>query len=178
MRKIIAITSLAVLAACGHSPITDYDASRNFAAMNRYAWTAPSTALAYGDTIVNDNLSDQRVREAVDTVLAEKDMHKVDAEQADILVAYRLVTRVKLNANSTSVGVGMYGPPGVGVGSSVTVSEYKETELFVDMTDPKTALLVWRGSVRYSTRADQSPEERKEEIREKVDSILSEFPPE
>lgn len=176
MKKIMTIALLALLSAC-ETATTDYDANRDFSALHHYAWTQATAALAYGDTPINDALYDQRVREAVEAVMAEKGLQKTDAASAEILISYRLVTREKLNANSTRVGVGMYGPPGVAMGTSVTVSQYKETELFIDMIDAHTAVLVWRGSVEYSTRENQSPEERKEEIYEKVADILAEFPP-
>ena len=176
MRRIMTIALLVLLSAC-ETATTDYDANRDFSALHHYAWTQPTAALAHGDTPINDALYDQRVRESVEAVLAEKGLQKADAASAEIFISYRLVTREKINANSTRVGVGMYGPPGLAVGSSVTLSTYKETELFIDMTDAQTAALVWRGSVQYSTRENQSPEERKEEIREKVDEILAEFPP-
>jgi hypothetical protein len=178
MQKTVAIAFLVVLSACAQKPTTDYDASRDFRSLHKYAWTEAAPAAAT-DTIINNTLNDQRIHGAVDDVLAtEKHMQKGDTANADVLVAYRLVTRVKLNSSSAGVGVGMYGPPGVGLGGTVSVTQYQETELYLDMTDPKTSALIWRGSVKYSTRNDLSPEERAEEIHEKVSAILAEYPPE
>lgn len=177
MQKIAVITVLMVLAACVQKPAIDYDASRNFRDMNTYAWLEKSpSADAY--PIINNALNDQRVRESVDEVLAGQNRQKVAVAKADFLLTYRLVIRDKINSNSTGVGFGMFGGyGGLGIGGSVAVTQYQETELFIDMLDPKTSELIWRGSLKYPTRSDLTPDQRAEEIRTKITRILATFPP-
>jgi len=177
MQKSLAIALLLALTACAQKPVTDYDASRDFMALHHYAWT--TTALTVdSDPVVNNTLNDQRVRQSVDDVLTGQGMQKVDAATADFLITYRLVTKDKINSNSTGVGFGMFGGSGgLGFGGSVAITQYEETELFIDMLDTKSSALIWRGSVKYSTQTSSTPEARLDEIRNKVSLILSAFPP-
>jgi len=176
MQKIFVLCLLLALSACAQKPITDYDASRNFMALHNYAWTdLPSKGV---DPILNNTLNDQRIRQAVDDVLVWQNMQKVDAAKADFLVTYRLVTRDKINSSSTGMGFGLFGGSGgLGFGGTVAVTQYQETELFIDMLDPKTSALIWRGSVKYASQATLTPDARMEEIRKNVALILSAFPP-
>ncbi len=178
MQKIIVITFLMLLAACAQKPITDYDASRDFMSLHHYAWTEAAPVADTEDKLLNNTLNNQRVRQAVDDVLSGQGMQQVDAGKADFLVTYRLVTREKINSNSTGFGFGMFGGVGgLGIGGTVAVTQYEETELFIDMLDPKSSALIWRGSVKYSAKNSSSPDARTEEIRQKVQFILSAFPP-
>ena len=177
MQKIIGIVFLIALSACAQKPITDYDASRDFLALHNYAWTEKPT-VADADPIINNTLNDQRVHQSVDDVLAGRNMTKVDASKADFLIAYRLVTKDKLSSNSTGMGFGLFGGSGgLGIGGTVAVTQYEETELFIDMLDPKTSALIWRGSVKYSTESTSTPGARANEVRKNVELILSAYPP-
>jgi len=150
--------------------------------MNSYTWLEKSpSADVY--PLINNALNDQRVRESVDVVLGGKNRQKVTADKADFLVTYRLVMWDSINPHS-SMGVGLFGGTGcagcsgnLGLGGTIGVSQYQETELFVDMLDPKTSALIWRGSIKYPTRSSLTPDERAEEIRQKIILILSKFPP-
>lgn len=177
MQKIAVITVLMVLAACAQKPSIDYDASRDFMTLKSYAWLEKSPS-AEAFPILNNALNDQRVRDSVDNVLNGQNRQKVAVAKADFLVTYRLVMRDKINSNSTGMGFGMFGGMGgLGIGGSVAVTQYQETELFIDMLDPKTSALIWRGSLKYPTRSNATPEERTDEIREKITRILLTFPP-
>ena len=177
MQKIIIIAFLIALTACVQKPITDYDASRDFMSLHHYAWTqvAPTPD---ADPLANNTLNDQRVHQAVDDILSGQGMQKVDATKADFLIAYRLVTREKINSSSSGLGLGIFGGSGgFGIGGSVAITQYQETELFIDMLDPKSSALIWRGSAKYSTQTSSKPEERMENIRKYVTLILSAYPP-
>jgi len=177
MQRILVIACLIALSACVQKPIIDYDQSRDFMSLHHYAWSdAPLPADA--DPIVNNTLNNQRVRQAVDDVLSGQGMQKVDTAKADFLISYHLVTKEKINSNSTGMGFGMFGGMGgLGLGGSVAITQYEETELFIDMLDPKTSALIWRGSVKYSTQTSSTPDERMEDMRKNVQLILSAYPP-
>ena len=176
MQKIITIVLLMALSACAQKPIIDYDAGRDFMALHNYAWLDKTPAA--DDPVTNNTLNDQRVRQSVDDYLVGLAMQKVLPANADFLLSYRFVTRDKINSNSTGMGFGLFGSSGgLGLGGTVAITQYEETELFIDMLDPKTLALIWRGSVKYSARSNPTPEQRAEEIRKKVNFILSDFPP-
>jgi len=177
MQKMILVICLIVLTACAQKPVTDYDQSRDFMSLHRYAWTdAPLPAGV--DPLINNTLNNQRVRQAVDDVLTGEGLQKVDASQADFLITYHLVTRDKINSNPSGFGFGMFGGMGgLGLGGAVTITQYEETELFLDMLDPKSSALIWRGSVKYTTSASSTPDARMEDMRQKVQLILSAYPP-
>jgi hypothetical protein len=176
MWKIILMACLVILTACVQKPIVDYDQSRDFMALHNYAWV--ETPPPATDAIVNNTLNSQRVHQAVDDVLAGRNMQKVDKAKADFLVTYRMVKKDKINSSSTGMGFGLFGSTGgIGMGGTVDVTQYEETELFIDMLDPKTSALIWRGSVKYSAQDSLTPDARASEIRKKVNFILSAYPP-
>ena len=77
---------------------------------------------------------------------------------------------------NTGYGYGRYGRYG-GISTSTTVSEYQEGTLLIDMIDPSSKQLVWRGSGQARIRQSSSPEEREKRIGEAVQQILEDFPP-
>jgi hypothetical protein len=168
---------LAFLACSGVRVTTDYDTSADFSKLHSYAWLDERSGVQ-GDRPDVTSLLDRRVRGAVDRELQHRGLSPVDRAQADALVTYHLGVESKLDVNTINTGYG-YGR-GVyrgGIATHTTVTEYQEGTLLIDVIEPKSKQLIWRGSGQSRLRQSSSPEERERRVDEAVGEILKSFPP-
>jgi len=49
--------------------------------------------------------------------------------------------------------------------------------LVVDLYDPKSQKMIWRGTVNTGLRSNQDPAKRTERLQQAVAKLLSKFPP-
>lgn len=118
----------------------DFDKAFNFAPVKTYS-------MKLGTAWGND-LSQRRVMTEFDEAIAAKGWKKVDEAQADIQVVIHGATQTKRDATTFYSGMGGYGYRygGMGMGTASTVvNEYKVGTVVVDMFDPKSKSLVFRG---------------------------------
>ena len=163
-----------LLAACsGISTSTDYDPAANFGSYGTYSWAETEGTSA-------DDLTDARVRSAVDATLAAKGLSKVNSG-GDLAVAYQVTTADRKTYNTVSTGWGggyRYGWGGAGIGTSTTYEQsYTEGTIILAMFDQGTRNLVWKGTASGTVDPGRSPEERTETIQAAVDKMLKDFPP-
>ena len=88
----------------------------------------------------------------------------------DLLVAYHLGIKDKIDVSSWGYGYGRWGGWG---GGNLDVRQYKEGTMIIDLVDASTRELVWRG-IGKGVVGSGSPETK---IREAVTEILSNYPP-
>ena len=149
----------------------DYDKAFNFAPVKTYS-------LALGTAWGND-LSQRRVLAEFDEALAAKGWKKAAEGQADIQVVLHGATQTKRSANTFYSGGGYYGGyryGGMGMGSAQTVvNEYRVGMLVVDMFDPKTKQLVFRGTAE--DEISDNPEKNTKRIEKASQKMFKDFPP-
>ena len=150
----------------------DYDKAYNFAPVKTYS-------IRIGTAWGND-LSQRRVLEEFDQAIAAKGWKKVDDAAADIHVVLHGATSTKHNVNTFySGGMGGYGYRYGGMGgmgtASTTVSEYTVGTLVVDMFDPKTKNLVFRGAAE--DEVSDNPEKNAKRLEKASDKLFKNFPP-
>ena len=58
------------------------------------------------------------------------------------------------------------------------VFEYDEGSLIIDLLDPTSRRIMWRGVIQAELSRDSTPEERTARIDAAVRKILTKFPPE
>jgi hypothetical protein len=169
----------ALLAAAGCSGLSvdvDHDPQADFARLKTYDWH-PGTRPKDGDAVAT--LTASRVERAVDDTLKAKGYVPKTGEP-DFHVAYKTAIGRRVEAvPSAAVGVGYGGygwRRGVAVGTT-DVRTYDEGTLVLDVIDPKTKALIWRGIARAVVDPDRTPEEREQRIREAVQELLGRFPP-
>jgi hypothetical protein len=180
MRKLawLAVAStVASLACSGIRVTTDYDPSADFSNVRSYAWFDQQSGVQ-GDRADVTSLLDRRIRSAVDAELQRKGIQLVDNSQARALVSYHLGVETKLDVDTvnTGYGYGRYGRYG-GIDTTTTVREYQEGTLLIDVIDPSSKQLIWRGTGQATIRRSSTPEEREKRINEAVKQILEKFPP-
>ncbi|HEX7896907.1 MAG TPA: DUF4136 domain-containing protein [Planctomycetota bacterium] len=158
MKNFAAILVLA--AGCsGVSTSTDYDPQADFSRLRTYDWLPgrPQT----------DSLTDARIARAVDDGLLARGYAR--APRPDFHVAYQ----VSVGRRVDSIP-GSYGWRG---GYGTEVHTYDEGTLVLDVIEPTSKTLLWRGTATSVVDPNRTPEERDAKIREAVEKLLAKFPP-
>jgi hypothetical protein len=154
---------------------------------------APGSTWAWGppaekrpdelDPRVNNSIIHDRVRRAVDRVLAQKGFRQTDPNSADFLVVYRVGVKDARQVVTLTFpvgpnygggwgwGWGYYGPPPMVTSREIT---YTEGALMLDMMQRSTGKLAFRatGVDQDVTGADGS----EEQIQKTVEKLLQELP--
>jgi Domain of unknown function (DUF4136) len=153
---------------------TDFDKGYNFSAVKTY-----SIRIGTG---WNNDISEKRVLGEFSEAIASKGWKKVDSG-ADVEVILHGATQTKHTANTFYSGMGggygAYGYGGMGgmgmATATTTTSEYTVGTLVVDMFDPKTKKLVFRGTA--SDEISDKPEKNVKKIEKASDKMFKNFPP-
>jgi len=184
----LALVSAAALAlACASVRVsTDYDEGYDFARLSTYAWIDPplreqarADQVPDADPFTHNTLLDKRVRDEVDAWLTTHGYRAArEGESPDFLLRYDLVSRDVTRDSPVFVsgGFGNYGygwGSGVGYGYSHS-SDYQEGTLILDLIDPATQRIAWRGS---GTSDARDPHMKPERLHKSVTAILERFPP-
>ena len=177
------VAAALALGCSGPQAYYDYDQSTDFAKLKRWAWLPQAEEKASGDPRIDNSLTRQRIESAVTRTLTAKGYEKSSEETADFRVGYVVTVEKRLGSGgvSTSFGFGRYsGGSGVGVtigGPSTPAREYEEGTLLIDIKDPKTGDLMWRGSSTSRLGQADTPEQSEKVIDRIVEEILANFPP-
>jgi hypothetical protein len=166
---------LAVLAggACAAATVQSYgDRGVDLQRYRTFAW-GPTVALSTGDPRLDNNeFFDTRVRSQVEKGLASRDFEKTTSQAPDLLVHYHASVTQEIDVRMLDRD-DRY--------SDATRYEsyvFDAGTLFVDLVDPRTNRLVWRGWAEASIDGvidDQRLLERR--VDEAVARILDRLPP-
>jgi hypothetical protein len=139
----------------------DYDKSANFASLTSYAWGNGGR--------VGDDLNHQRIVRAVDSQLASKGVHKVDAAAgADLLVTYHVVITHDVAVNGHRAGLARW--------ASARVEAVPVGQLMVEIVNAKSRATVWRGMVSRDLDPKASPEQREKNLNKAVEKLFKHYP--
>lgn len=176
---IAAAAALLLLAACNTTPSlearTDYKQDYDFSGVDKIAIQPVRRANLEAVRISDMQVS--RLNNAFRDALQARGMSVVDDNaQADLLMTWHLVTdeRTDVRTYNTSSFYNCWrcGP----TMSNVSVRQYTQGTLIVDMIDPKSLRSVWRSIVQ--TRLRQSNEEQAAALRkEAARASFADFPP-
>jgi len=171
--------TLAALLLAGCSTVTvttDYDRSANFGALRTYAWR-PGPQQGLDDPRFDRGFLDARVHAAVDRVLAARGHQQATPGTApDFLVGYHAVVRQKTSVQTINSWYG-YRVGGWAAYPATHTYDYDEGTLLIDVIEPTTMKLLWRGVGKGVVDASASAEKRERRINDAVDKILADFPP-
>ncbi len=143
--------------ACAGQPIStsyDYNPNADFATLRTYAWMPIRS-----DQLTTFEL--ERVTNAVETGLQEKGFQR--AANADFLL-------------KVFAGKGLTLSSGYGW-SGMEHRRYEEGTLVIDMVDPISNRLLWRGTATKTLDANPTPEQQAANIARAVRAVLEQFPP-
>ncbi|MCB9892335.1 MAG: DUF4136 domain-containing protein [Planctomycetes bacterium] len=154
-----------------------------------YAWIDPPHE-TINPKVQGNTLLAERIERAVDPVLHQRGLREVIPDAAQLLVTHHIGIDERYDVSTTSYGLG-FGFGGRGFGgwgygtygwggptfSDSVVRRVDEATLILDLIDPRTNRLVWRGLGRLELAPRGTPDERERQVRETVEAILAQFPP-
>jgi hypothetical protein len=170
----IVLGMLSLMAACSTYPDITVDYSPDF-----HAKKVSSYFIKVNEGATT--LADQRIIAAMNTELEARGLQAKAKEEADVWISYLVVAkdRTKVTSYNTMHGYAGYGYGygpyyGGGWGSSpqVSVRQYTEGTLLVDLIDPETNKTVWRGSGSANVSTKRTTEERVDLVDSYVSAIV------
>lgn len=176
-----ALLSLLAAGCAGIDVKQDYNPAVDFGALRTFSWRS-AVQEPTGNKLVDSPLLDSRIRAAVEKELLARGHRKV-ATNPDYQVAYSYTIESGAERDpDTSVGIGVgtgsrgsFG--GIGVSLGFGGRDPGQERLIVDVIDPATDNLLWRGFAERRLASSSDPEENSARINETVAAILREFPP-
>lgn len=167
-------TALGLSGCSGISTSTDFDPQTDFSRVRTWDWfPAAKTA---DDSVMS--LMNVRIERAVEDTLVSKGLSR--AQTPDVHVAYRAWVAKRFDtvpASGASASYAYGWRRTFVVNGGTEVREYDEGTLVLDVIDPATKTLLWRGTAKSAADASASPETRDAKIREAVARLLESFPP-
>jgi hypothetical protein len=156
----------------------NFDKNTDFAKFKTYKWVEIKQSPQV------DQLKDKQIKESVDAELAKKGLTKVDADTADLYVAYQTAVGTEKQFTSYNsgwdYGPGWYRGGWYGGGGGMTTGQTSTIytgQLAVDMYDSKNHDLVWRGVVSKTLDPEAKPDKQQKNLNKAVAKLLKNFPP-
>ena len=170
--SVLLVTSLAI-SGCQSTPKNDYAIDYDFSQLKSFSLLDVVNA--------EDPLTLQRVREDIIQTLIQQGFTQ-QAQPSDFNVSFALKTEDKPKNSGLSIGLGTGGwgsSGGASIGTSVGVPIGSDTAkvqtIQIDIIDPISNRLIWRGSDQYDF--DMGGQDKANKTAETVQQILQQFPP-
>jgi hypothetical protein len=155
---------------------SDYDKATDFSSFKTYAWGEGTSVL--------DAKVDQEIRISIDMDLETKGLKKVEAKEADLLIAYHGAANTDLNVSSFSdpTYTAMGGMPMMGTtvwssGSTVgSVGRYiRKGTLAIVIYDRRQHKVIWQAAAKGTVKERQ--DERMAQLNKTLTKLLDRYPP-
>ena len=170
-RVLLAAVVVVVLmaTACGGPSVSvnfDYDQSYDFSNMKNYAYL-PIKSIG--------TVSELRVRRFIDAINNELQTqgYVLTTENPDFLIAMHSSTKDKTDVSSWGYGYGGW----YGGYRDIDVSHYTEGTIFVDIVDPESRNLIWRGTAQSVVDPSASADEQNKVFAQIATRLFANFPP-
>jgi hypothetical protein len=169
--SVLPITMLALVmtvasTAAAQDVHVDYDHHANFERYHTYSWKMVKTP---------NTIWDQRVQDAVNKQMQQKGWQLMPSG-GDVALSAIGATQTQTTLQTYYNGPGWGGWGWGGFGTATTVPEqYKEGTLVVDMFDPGTKQLLWRGVAQDTV--SQKASKNTKNLDKAVDKMFKNFPP-
>ncbi len=160
-----------MLLACGSTLAQDvkynFMPGTDFSKYHTYKWVSESN-------VHPDQIIDQQIKSAIDQQLAGKGLAKTDAETADLFVGYQVSVDQEKQWNAYGGGMGWRFGGGMATATSSTI---QVGTLVVDLYDPATKQLIWRGQATKTLNPSKNPEKNQQNLNKAVTKLLKNYPP-
>ena len=182
MRDRLAVRALALSllilasgALCAQKVKVEYDHGADFSKFKTYAWTDGTPAV--------NPVWDQLIMATIGSELEARGLRRVEAKDADLLVAYHVAGDLSLNVALSFHPVSVYpadGTPLTGVvwysGTTGGTARYiKKGMLAVHLFDREKHSLVWAATAKDPVK--ETPQKRVEQLNKVADKLFADFPP-
>ena len=169
---------------CSSNPVSyDYDPAIDFMAFKSYRWL-PVHHHGQQDPRIHNDLMDERIKGAIDGTLARRHYIRREAsadqseQTVDFLVSYQIGVEKRTDVDEIETGFGFgYRFMDIGFRTETIVREYDEVTLYIDVIQPDSEKLIWRGMRTYRYHKGGTVAERDERVQIIVAEILAGFPP-
>ncbi len=182
MRRIaLALLFLTVFGCTQLQTGSEIDSAADFGALKTFGWLHDVDKPA-ADVRLNDPSVRETVRTAVEQSLSAKGYEMADQQQADFLVAWFGAIEQKIKKENIDhfyapYGYGtLYRDPVLNPESPRQILEYEEGTIIIDIVDPKTKRLIWRGSGSGRIKEDQPEQTALRNLNRSVTKIMEPFP--
>lgn len=175
-----------LVVACRGIPVsTDYESERDYSSLKTYAWKAPMRKIII-DPMVDNDLMAARIHRSVEDRLTAMGYTEAGADEgADFFITFNITSEQRISVDTYYSHFGYYNCRGCygygyghyGGGRDVRVRQYTMGALMVDVVDPASERLIWRGVGEKRIPKFKTPQERDLYIAEIVQAILERFPP-
>jgi hypothetical protein len=145
----------------------DFDKHADFSKFRTYKW------VDIGDAQKVNALLALQIKQAVDAQLAAKGLIKVETDSADLLIGYQSAVDQETQWNPYAMGGGVRSG---GMGSA-TSSTINVGTLVLDIYDPGTKQLVWRGNATKTIDPKAKPDKQEKNLGKAVAKLLKDYPP-
>lgn len=152
------------LAALAQDVQFDYDRSANFGAFKTYQWVDSPSGRA------TNQLMDQNIKRAIDSQLALKGLQPVQSG-GDLQVAYQAAIDQEKQFDGFGSGPRWYGM------QRVSTSTIEIGKLVVNMFDPNSKQLVWRGAAAKTLDIKSDPDKNYANLQKAVAKMFKNYPP-
>lgn len=160
------------LAGCASNVTTDYDSNAAFTTYDTYAFEP-------GQAREVQSLDASRVRNAIEDEMRSEGYEQVPPEQADLWVRFRFEEQRKYESTGFSYGVGVFNSPfGFGLSTRPEARPVPQEQLVVELVEPESNRVVWKGTSREYLTEDMGPQSRTELINELISNMFQRYPPE
>ncbi len=139
----------------------------DFSKYHTYKWVSESNGHP-------DQIIDQQIKEAIDQQLVGKGLTKTDGETADLFVGYQASVNQEKQWNAYGGGMGWRFGGGMATATSSTI---RVGTLVVDVYDPATKQLIWRGQATKTLNPSNNPQKNQQNLNKAVAKLLKNFPP-
>ncbi len=184
--RLTLILGICLLAACAtRYPVAlDYDQQYAFTGKTTYALIQPE-----GIETVRNDLVRNRIETALQQQLAAQGLTPAEKDQAELWISYFATSERTQDIHAYNRYNSFFGYahcyqclyPMPLASTELTVVDYTEATLIIDIIDPASNTLKWRGSttskVTTSYADSLTVAERTERVNQAVAAILSRFPP-
>ena len=176
--SLLIVLIASVIAGCGSgiSVTHDYDRHADFASLKTFAWLdVPNTGVGSVKAAVERNsLLDKRIKNAVNAQLAAQG-YEMDEMNPDFVMMYHTGVDDKIDVTDWGYGYSYAGP--YWGGRNVSVYQYTQGTLILDIIQASDKQLIWRSQAQATINENDSQEKREERLNAAVAKMLAEFPP-
>jgi len=164
-------TFLLLMASSVLSQDVDYsfDKTADFSKFKTYKW------ITLQNESPIDKLTDEQIKATLDAAFSQKGLRKVEGDgSADLLIGYQSNEGVERRFAQLSSGYTM--GPGWSAGTEEKSVIY-QGQLAVDMYDPASHKLIWRGVASKTLDPNASPKKRQKNLNKAVTNLTKNYPP-
>ncbi|MFQ5754781.1 MAG: DUF4136 domain-containing protein [Acidiferrobacterales bacterium] len=181
-RSLLVIIALFTACAAKIKVATEHDLAADFSNLKTYAWFPGSTKGGTLAGIIRNEFVHATVRSAVETQLARKGYERILSGTPDFWIRYYAALRTRLvvqteydsrlgGLSELQRGAVLERPP------QSRTAEFNEGTLALDVINPETNKLMWRGTAKTKINVNASDRKQEARINKIARKLLVQFPP-